>query len=151
MELWIESQDKRCLLKVNNIEVAGTAIITREKDVVGLGYYNEKRALEIKNEIANGTHRKKVEYESKEFTYNEEYHDYYSRYNGWLFDKVKNLNDEVEIIEEVPKEEKKIEKLSNVTIFGATLTSLRDELQATNKRFENKLNEIIDKINRKND
>lgn len=51
MELWIESQDKKHLLKVDNIEVVGTAVITRKKDIVGLGYYNEKRALEVKNEI----------------------------------------------------------------------------------------------------
>ena len=50
------------------------------------------------------------------------------------------------VFRESLKEDKNIEKLSNVTIYGSTISSLRNELQATNKRFENKINEIIDKI-----
>lgn len=53
MELWIRSQDKKHLIKVNNIELNKTAIITREKDVVLLGIYSEKRTLKVLEEIQN--------------------------------------------------------------------------------------------------
>lgn len=61
------------------------------------------------------------------------------------------LNAEVEVLE-VPKEDKKLpEKLESINIFGVTVSALRNELQSTNTRFENKINELIDYFKSKGD
>ena len=56
MELWIRSQDKRTLLKVNRIDVDGKKIIVWDNDYycseTYMGTYaTEERALEVLDEI----------------------------------------------------------------------------------------------------
>ena len=59
------------------------------------------------------------------------------------------LNEEVEIIEDTPKEDKKIEKmikLNNIS-NSSDITALCTMQWENNKIIEKKINEIIDKIN----
>lgn len=56
MDLWIRTQDKKTLMKVNRIEVEENYIVCYEDDnddlVIYMGEYNsEKRALEVLDEI----------------------------------------------------------------------------------------------------
>ena len=108
------------------------------------------KVIDILNKIANGEEvPKKIEYIGLIYEYDEKIKDYFND-NLWLFYSMNSIGlieREVEIIEDTSKKNTKIEKLSNVTIYGATISALRNELQATNKRFEYKINEIIYKIN----
>ena len=54
-----------------------------------------------------------------------------------------NLNDEVEIIEDTPKEDKKIEKLDRYEYIINCVTDISKTLDA----YQDKINEIIDKVN----
>lgn len=105
------------------------------------------KVIDLLNKLANGEIPELIKYkgkcyEKKQAVVGTEYYTGDGYFMGNLY--FENLNDEVEIIGDTPK---KIEKLSNVTIYGETISSLRNELQATNRRFEDKLNEIIDKVN----
>ena len=71
-----------------------------------------------------------------------------------LYNDLDNLNDEVEIIEDTPKEDKKIEKLT--TYFGIEPVSFEHPrtfeenakyIDFNAEQFFNKINEIIDKVN----
>lgn len=58
MDLWIKTQDKKTLMKVNRIEVEENYIVCYEDNnddlVIYMGEYNsEKRALEVLDEIQN--------------------------------------------------------------------------------------------------
>ena len=52
MELWIRSQDKKCLTMVNHLYVDDNHHIRQQDDLI-LGTYETKRALEILDEIEN--------------------------------------------------------------------------------------------------
>ena len=57
MELWIRSQDKECLMKVNDIVVEQNMVIgyfDKDTEYEYLGQYNSKeRALEVLDDIQN--------------------------------------------------------------------------------------------------
>lgn len=50
MELWIRSQDKKCLTMVNHLYIDDNHHIRQQDDLI-LGTYETKRALEVLNEI----------------------------------------------------------------------------------------------------
>ena len=52
MDLWIRSQDKKCLTMVNHLYVDDNHHIRQQDDLI-LGTYETKRALEILDEIEN--------------------------------------------------------------------------------------------------
>jgi len=105
------------------------------------------KVIDLLNKIANGEDvPKKIKFLDKQYTFEEEYKKYYrhgvisdSFEDDWYIFKI--LNDEVEIIEDTPKEDKKIEKLDISGLCNTEITL----------KYFHKLNEIIDFINRKND
>ena len=76
----------------------------------------------------------------------------YKYIDGDNFDRVldkQHLNNEIEIIEDTPVEDKKIEKLdNNIVYYGGTFETRWDDKEEI---LVSKLNEIIDKINGKDD
>lgn len=54
MELWIRTQDKECLMKVDRIDISDNNIIMANGFEIWLGAYKSKeRALEVLDEIQN--------------------------------------------------------------------------------------------------
>ena len=99
------------------------------------------KVIELLNKIANGEEvPSKIKFDNIIFEYDG---DYYSSKTNVLLEEychlTTSLNDEVEIIEE----DKKIEKLD--LILDEHFSN--DELQAYIKETQEKVNEIIDKIN----
>ena len=78
--------------------------------------------------------------------------DYYSSKNNIILEEYCNLttslNDEVEIIEDTPKEDKKIEKLNIGLIADNELQGLVKSINVCNKEIQDKLNEVLDRLNR---
>ena len=121
------------------------------------------KVIDLLNKIANHEGMpKKVKWEDIIWTWNEHILDYLDEdvvdeYKG-LFNEAEivltpYLNDEVEIIEETPKEDKKIEKLDLsdwVEITSSEDCKPENLAKLFNKNacnFSNKINEIIDKVN----
>ena len=108
--------------------------------------------------VKDGKAPKKISYNDIEIEYDKDTKDYYPYYDKYLFEYkfaecVDFLEDEVEIIEEP----KKIEKLEPVR--GSDLADLTSknvalknnsliELCKTLKNMNNKINELIDEINK---
>ena len=103
------------------------------------------KIIDLLNKIANGEDvPKRIRYCSVNYKY--DVYDYFNedkdddgdgdaRLSYWIdFDK-KALNDEVKIIGDTPKEDKKINRIE------------RKARNLTNQYIKDKLNEIIDKIN----
>ncbi len=112
------------------------------------------KVIDLLTKMANGEVPEKIKYESYIYWYDKDLKDYKNaqvEYRSYLINcKYHNtdfLNDEVEVIEDTPKEDNKIEKLDlqykdiiyNPN-FNANILMYCDNLQE-------KLNEIIDKIN----
>ena len=113
------------------------------------------KAINLYNGVAAGTPAKIVKYNSHIFVYDEEYHDYYcetSFMSGWLFDKLRDLNEEVEIIEpkkEVDKYnsyEEKIETCKDELTKEQTIVhaQVNDEITITTNKLNAALKNIID-------
>ena len=124
------------------------------------------KIIDLLNKLANGEVPKKIKYDNDIYEYNKDYQDYgyfntgIDRYITLIeneLNSVFNLNEEVEIIEDTPKEDKKIEKLEtykdrNNDIFLDNLCYKyvpihKDSLSFNEQVIIDKLNEIIDKIN----
>lgn len=113
------------------------------------------KVIDLLNKIANGEIPEHIRYNNLFMTYDKKRQNYYDRFDAeidWKYTIMQYINDEVEIIEDTPKEDKKIEKLD--------LEELNDLLRAdlnydnlfhkTHKMLvetKSKINEIIDKIN----
>jgi hypothetical protein len=55
MELWVRSQDKECLLKINRVDIdtnGRTIMVNGFESIIGI-YKSKQRALEILDEIQN--------------------------------------------------------------------------------------------------
>ena len=126
------------------------------------------KVIDLLNKIANGEEvPKEIIYNNGVYVYDDkdDVMDYYlnedsylNSYNNnyYLFENELNhtglcqgLNEEVEIIEDTPKEDKKIEKmikLNNIS-NSSDITALCTMQWENNKIIEKKINEIIDKIN----
>ena len=105
------------------------------------------KVIDLLNKIANG---EDVPYSVK---YNERIYEYVEETKWYLREDLKSelfidknkLNDEIEIIEDTPKEDKKIEKLDNNTVFyGGTFETRWNDKE---RILVSKLNEIIDRLN----
>ena len=103
------------------------------------------KIIDLLNRIANGKEiPKEIFYEDRQWYWEEKAQDYiydYKRlFNYYLNeDLITSLNDEIEIIEE----DKKIEKLYEISNIGDLTIKYPD-----NKQLMDKINEIIDVINR---
>ena len=97
------------------------------------------KVIDLLNKIANGEKvPKKIKYNNKIYEYTYEI-DWYLREDlkSELFIDKKYLNDEIEIIEDTSKEDKKIEKID------LPIPSLSPQLLF----LSTKINEIIDRLN----
>ena len=89
---------------------------------------------------------KKIIYNFYTYEYHKEQNDYFNKNVGYLFDKynvVGILNDTVAIIEDTPKEDKKIEYIETNYDFVFDEQVQQDSLRV----ITSKINEIIDKVN----
>lgn len=123
------------------------------------------KVIDLLNKIANGEDIKKFKYYT---IYTKDFEGFYRNENGVVFDEMiilEDLNDEIEIIEDTPKEDKKIKKLDtyvdiasfNNSVCYAEDESLDDWIASLQKGLEEqtkfnrdvlyKINEIIDKVN----
>lgn len=101
--------------------------------------------------VKDGKAPKEIKIGNIKLKYNEGCEDYYIYYGKGLFEykfgNCKNfLNDEVEIIEE-PKKIEKIKQLNNVANCKE-LTELEDKQQINNHILKDKINKLIDEINK---
>ena len=110
---------------------------------------NNMKVIDLLNKIANGEEvPKKVKYEGDIYEYdgidyqNDDDYEVASLMGDVILCGKKELNDEVEIIEDTPKEDKKIEKL----IDELTYIKLVDD-KTFRKNVVNKINELVDKVN----
>lgn len=104
------------------------------------------KVIDLLNKIANDEEvPKQIKYESHYFNYNELEKDYYEGM-GYEYEYLlkncltTNLNDEIEIIEDTPKEDKKIEKIQLTNGGDYNLTIIDREIIK-------KINEIIERLN----
>lgn len=117
------------------------------------------KVIDLLNEIAEDAEvPKKIKYQNKVYIYNEDaefyyINDNYKRYT--LFSSVPYLdltalidflNNEVEIIEDTPKEDKKIEKLRFSSHHGGTWEQEQAYRNKRDDEITTKINEIINKI-----
>jgi hypothetical protein len=124
------------------------------------------KVIDLLNKIANGEEvPKKIKYNDEIREYVHKYRDYVNPNSDKYFlffsimrkgkgsDFANALNDEVEIIEDTPKEDKRIEKLDLSDWWEITSDEdCKPEMLAkifnkNAKTFSSKINEIIDKIN----
>ena len=149
----------------------------RPSDMPCIDYLESKgvekmKIIDLLNKIANGEEvPKKIKYNNETFTIREEKDDYTNQ-NNWFTDRFSflELNEEVEIIEDKPfserveeiynrhidyiynEENKKIEKIPYMFNLGYIDMNDKDivkkELNETINGIYNKINEIIDVINR---
>jgi hypothetical protein len=101
------------------------------------------KVIDLLNKIANGEEPPEKIKVNKKFIYEYDGRDYKSEDGKYLCDSYieitkEDMNIEVKIIEDTPKEDKKIEKLCTNDLY---LTENQQRLVI------NKINEIIDKIN----
>lgn len=106
------------------------------------------KVIDLLNKIANGEEvPKKIKYNII-WNFDEEIKDYVSECNGesffndefdnnWIF---KNMNDEIQIIEDTPKKIEKIDRIGN--------DYYHKEQNEINQIFQRKINEIIDYLNK---
>ena len=115
------------------------------------------KVIDLLNKIANGEEvPEKIKYDTKEMKYDhnkQDYLGYYSNGNGewlfqYLFDRCRNtehfINDEVEVIEE----DKKIRKITMRASMVGSVENKIENLDINQMAIEDKINEIIDKINK---
>ena len=114
------------------------------------------KVIDLLNKIANGEEvPKKIKYEGIEYTHIDNY--CYADKNGRLlsyeiYAEQHRLNDEIEIIEDTPKENKKLEKLESLNTdyfmerkkYG-TLTN--EEIVLDIQTLKNYINKLVDKEN----
>ena len=107
------------------------------------------KVIDLLNKITNGEVPKKIKYGYDIYEYNKEEQDYIyfetgeDKYVHLIEDEIIctfNLLEEIEIIEDTPKEDKKIESIDYLDFSNLT---------KENKVWDlfNKVNEIIDKVN----
>lgn len=113
------------------------------------------KVIDLLNKIANGEEvPEKIKYVGIDFSFQHNCSEYLNDYGTCLIKNIssKSLNNEVEIIEDRPKKDKKIEKLdleddgNTITLFGEKENewTILDNVDII---VCNKINEIIDKIN----
>jgi hypothetical protein len=113
------------------------------------------KVIDLLNKIANGEEvPEKIKYDSKTYHYGY-YYQWYLTDNlcEELFIDKNHLNDEIEIIEDTPKEEKKIpEKLTDILRVDDLIPPVDENMYkiwTQTIKNQNKINEIIDRLNGK--
>ena len=115
----------------------------------------EIKVIDLVVKIANGEIPKKIRYNDLFMTYDEKRYNYYDSFGAeidWKYTIMQYLNDKVEIIEDTPKEDKKIEKIETIkdndgNDFLLTYDGKKYIISIVDAIMINKINEIIDKIN----
>lgn len=117
------------------------------------------KLIDLFIKIANGEDTpKKIDFNGNIYSHNgnDDNSYYYCKENDKLLEDAfifEELNDEVEIIEDTPKEDKKIKKLDKqyatdmIFTYDKSGSNLYSLSLYVNSDIVNKLNEIIDKIN----
>ena len=112
------------------------------------------KVIDLLNKIANGEIPEKIRYNDLLMTYDKKKLNYYDSFGAeidWKYTCMQYLNDEVEIIEDTLKEDKKIEELS--TWFAISDTSTLDGtckyIDHNTEMFYDKINELVRKVNGK--
>ena len=106
------------------------------------------KVIDLLNKIANGEVPEKIKYNDNTYTLylDEENNHYYQndkcKYFMLGFSCLEQLNEEVEIIEDTSKEDKRIEKF-----YFSVYQDQKLGGRAVVEPLETKINEIIDKIN----
>lgn len=107
------------------------------------------KIIDLLNKIANGEIPKTIVYDERYFTYDDKRQNYFAYDDSeidWKYTVMEYINDEIEIIEDTPKEEKKIpEKLKSLNNVGnvPNLVEFADKQQLNNHLLKDKLNEIV--------
>jgi hypothetical protein len=118
------------------------------------------KVIDLLNKIANGEEvPEKIKYLGIEFSFQHNCIEYINDYGTCLIRNIssKSLNDKVEVIEDTPKEDKKIEKIKDYIIFKTMGLDCEYHERKEPKNYSleekeivDKINEIIDKINGEN-
>ena len=98
------------------------------------------KVIDLLNMVANGEIDEDIKYQFS----NCDYCTIREFFNRYIVDEA-NLN--LEIIEDTPKEDKKIEKLNIGIIVDDELQGLIKSINVCNKDIQDKLNKIIDRLN----
>lgn len=117
------------------------------------------KIIDLLNRIANGEIPKTIVYDERYFTYDDKRQNYFAYDDSeidWKYTVMEYINDEIEIIEDTPKEEKKIpEKIpyqfSLNYIYCNINETAKEEIDKTINHIYDKINEIIDYLKSKGD
>ena len=111
------------------------------------------KIIDLLNKIANGEMPKTIVYDERYFTYDDKRQNYFAYDDSeidWKYTIMEYINDEIEIIEDTPKEEKKIpEKLEYYDDSIAWVIDNVGQLSDVDKVIIDKLNDVIDYLNSK--
>jgi len=112
------------------------------------------KVIDLLNKIANGEIPEKIKYKETLYSYTKDI-DYESENDNFLFDDricicPEDLNDEVEIIEE-PQEHKIPKKITMRADMVGDINNKIENLNINQIAIEDKINEIIDYLEEKNE
>ena len=106
------------------------------------------KVIDLLNKIANGEETpKKFKYYT---IYTKDIEGFYRNENGVVFDEMiilEDLNDKIEIIEDTPKEDKKIDKLDLQYKDISKGIKFEEQILMYCDNLQYKINEIIDRLN----
>lgn len=118
------------------------------------------KVIDLLNKIANGEEvPRKFKYENKTYIYDDDLREHFDDREFYCFNYTFDLtdyevlNDEIELIEDAPKEDKKIEKLDLSDWWEITSKEdckpegLERIFNKNAVSFSSKINEIIDRLN----
>ena len=109
------------------------------------------KVIDLLNKIANGEIPKTIVYDEKYFTYDvkrQNYFDYDDSEIDWKYTVMDYINDEIEIIEDTPKEEKKIPEKINIWYEPIKDTKLeRHDINTSIEILANMCDDLKDKYN----
>ena len=112
------------------------------------------KVIDLLNKIANGEIPEHIRYNDMYMTYDKKKQNYYDSFGAeidWKYTIMQYINDEVEIIEDTPKEDKKIEKLDRGEIIhknAGDWGAIYRTKEWTDNELEilDKMDEIIDEL-----
>lgn len=116
------------------------------------------KIINLLNKIANGEIPKTIVYDERYFTYDDKRQNYFAYDDSeidWKYTVMEYINDEIEIIEDTPKEEKKIPEKLNIEDDENTITLFGEKenewtiLDNVDVIICNKINSIIDYLKSK--
>ena len=103
------------------------------------------KIIDLLNKIANGEIPKTIVYDERYFTYDDKRQNYFAYDDSeidWKYTVMEYINDEVEIIEYTPKEQKKIPEKLNMIY----MKKIDDDAFIT-ERFSQAEQKIVDTVN----